>query len=68
LRLGKRSLGVVMQEDLRLKELYRIYEELEEGQKETLVSVAKRLRDIKRLIKDSELQVKKMEKAKVEND
>jgi Mlc titration factor MtfA (ptsG expression regulator) len=68
LRLGKVSVRVVMQEDMRLKELHRLYEELDEGQKETLVSVAKRLLDIKRLIKDSELSVEKKEKAKIETE
>jgi hypothetical protein len=57
-----------MEDDQRLRELYRIYEELDNGQKETLLSVAKRLWDIKRLLMDSELQIENKEKAKVEDE
>jgi hypothetical protein len=57
-----------MEDDQRLRELYRIYEELDNGQKETLLAVAKRLWDIKKLLMDSELQIEKKEEAKVEDE
>jgi hypothetical protein len=41
---------------------------VDNGQKETLLSVAKRLWDIKRLIKDCELQIEKKEEVGVEDE
>jgi hypothetical protein len=49
------------------KELYRIYEQLDNGQRDTLLSVARRILDARRLLKDKDVQEEKEIKVKIEN-